>query len=632
MLYNKQELPKVAYTAGKITILSAVVIMTVFIMAFLFDTGANHIGKSVHASGTATTTLTVLNTPPSFTIGAYEVIESSVTSPTNSGDIVTWNAVANDSNGAPYFLLICSTSATPTPNAAASSGALGTAAPDCDAGAAQWGVSAPAASDASSTVSTTTLEAFTESNDWFAWVCDDDPINPRCNATPVQGLNATNSSPFVVNHRPTFGAFANNGPVDPGGILTFNSTSSDADTVGGGDSIYLVVCQTNTDYNPVTNTCDANFLASTTVSILSDTSATYTLAAIVRDADYPAYGYVVDEHGHEATTNPRQADFTVSNVAPEVLSGDISLNSGAPLTLTEAGGETTGYTLSFTATDANSCINVASTSEMVDYTIAVYRSGVGTTTCDGTLGSYNPNNCYPSGAAPASWNLTCVASSTSCAGAADDSQIFDCTFPLWFVSDPTDNGVETPVSLEVQDWLAAVSVIDDDAAAGPLTGTASPVELISFTALDLLTAEIPYGSLEPGTDSGTLNATTTIENIGNTALDQEVSGESMCSTFAVGSECAPSATSTIPEDQQKFSSTSLAYASGLAVTLSSTTDNEVELNIFKTTGTSTLESGITYWGISVPVSITLAGSYSGLNTFLAVTSESGEWGVSYPDF
>lgn len=633
MLYNKKELPKVAGTAGKITILTAVVAVAVFVTAFLFDTGANQVGRAVHASGTATTTLTVLNTPPSFVVPAYEFVESSTTTPTNSGDTIEWRAIANDTNGAPYFLLICSSNATPTANAAADLGSLGTNPPECNGGNIQWGVSAATASDAEATVSTTTTESapFAESNDWYAWVCDDDPTNPRCNNTPVQGINATNSSPFNVNSRPVFSAFANNGPVDPGGTLVFNSTSSDPDSVDAEDEILLVVCQTNSDYNTTTNTCDSNFLASTTIPLLDDASATYTLAAIVRDDVYPAYGYLVDEHGHEALANPIQADFTVNNVAPVVLSGDITLNGGSPLTLTEAGGETTGFTLDFTASDANSCVNVGSTDEIVDYSVALYRSAIGTSTCDGTLGAYNPNNCYTSGAAPASWNLNCTASSTSCGGPTDDTVIYNCTFPLWFVADPTDAGPETPSSLESQNWVAAVAAIDDNAATGTLTATAGPVELISFTALDLLTAEIPYGALEPGDDSGTLNATTTVRNFGNTGLDQEVEGEAMCPTFAVGSECQTSATSTVPENQQQFSSSSLAYGSPAATILSSSTPNEVELDIEKSTATSTPTNGVTYWGIAVPVSITLAGEYSGLNTFYAVTAEGNDWGASYPN-
>ena len=66
-----------------------------------------------------------------------------------------------------------------------------------------------------------------------------------------------------------------------------------------------------------------------------------------------------------------------------------------------------------------------------------------------------------------------------------------------------------------------------------------------------------------------------------------------------------------------------------AIVLSSSTPNEVELNVEKTTATTTPKI-ITYWGISAG-SITLAGTYSGLNTFYAVTAEGDDWGASYPN-
>ncbi len=444
----------------------------------------------------------------------------------------------------------------------------------------------------------------------------------------MQGISATNSSPFHVNKRPVFSALANDGPVDPGAVLTFNSTSSDPDTVGGEDEIFLVICQTANGIDPVTRTCnDATDLASTSPGVTADASAAYTLSTIVRDDTYPAFGYIVDEHGHEASANSIQADFDVANVAPVVLSGDIILNEGNNIVLTVEGGETTGFQLDFTATDANSCQNAAAGDEIVDFTASVFRSGIGSSTCDGSAGAYDPNNCYPSGVATTTWNLNCVASSTSCAGPTDDSVIYNCTFPLWFVADPTDTSSFTPATLAADDWSAAVAPIDDDAAIGALNVSASPVELDSFTAIDLVTAEIPYGSLEPGDDSGTLSATTSTLNVGNTGLDQQVEGESMCTTFAVGNECDPSATSTIPDNQQQFASTSLSYGSAFASILSSSTPVEVELDVPKTTSTTTPADGTTFWGIAVPATITLAGQYSGLNTYFGLTAEADDWGI-----
>lgn len=623
MLYKKEELPRVMQTAGKITILTALMGVVVFVAAFIFDVGTQQLSKV--SAQTASTTLTVLNTPPSFTIAAYEVIESSTSSPSNSGTVVQWRAVGNDSNNAPYFLLICSTNASPTENSAVDNFSLGTAPPACGGGT-QWGVSAAAASGVAVTVSTTTTEVapFAEANNWFAWVCDDDPVNPRCNNVPVQGYSATNSSPFHVNKRPVLVDFYNNGPVNPGGTLGFLSTSTDPDVVGGEDTIKLVVCQTNS-YDVNTNTCSSGFLASSTVGVTANATASYLLASIVRDNSYGAYGFIVDQHGHEASANPINENFVVNNVAPTVLGGDISLNGGSDIVLTVESNETTGFTLDFTARDANSCVNSASSSEIVDQRIAVFRSDYGTTTCTGLAGSYNPNYCYPSDVAPTVWNLNCTASTTSCTGPLDDSVIFECTFPLWFIADPTDSAVNIPAAFAAANWSAGISAIDDDAAIGSMATTSSPVDLISFTALDLLTPEIPFGALEPGDDSGTLTATTTIVSTGNTGLDQELTGESMCGTFAIGNECGPSASSTIPESEQQFASTSIAYNSIFAGTLSSTTDQELELDINKTTSTSTLSQGVTYWGIAVPISITLAGDYKGLNTFTAVTAEAIDW-------
>lgn len=620
MLYKSDEFPKYVKTAGKITVFTALAGLTVFFFALVFDFSANELSKA--SAQTATTTLTVINTPPEFTLNPYEVVESSTSSPTNSGDVVQWAAIGTDSNSAPYFLLICSTNASPTANAASGPGNLGSAPPACGGGI-QWGVSASTTSGSLATVSTTTVEAMSESNDWYAWVCDDDPVNPRCNNIAEQGDYATSSSPFNVNHRPVLTNISNTGPVDPGGVIAFQSTSSDPDVVDAADEIYLVICG-DTSYNTTTNTCDTNFIASTTISMLSDATATYTVASIIRDDTYVANGYLVDEHGHEASANPINSNFDVNNVAPTVLGGDIDLNGGSDLVLSVPAGETTGFTLDFTIRDANSCVNAASTSEITNFGVAIFRSNNSTTTCDSTSGSYDPNDCYASQLATTTWNLSCTATST-CASPLQDYVDYSCTFPLWFVADPSDSGPNTPAAFQATNWTAGVYGVDDDAAIGSMTTTSNPVDLTSFAAISIAADEIAYGGIEPGNDSGTLSATSSALNVGNTGLDQEVRGESMCSTFSATTSCPVSATSTIPENQQQFASTTLPYGDVLALALSSTTNQEVELDVQKTTSTSTPNTATTYWGIAVPASITLAGSYQGLNTFTAVVAEPTDW-------
>jgi hypothetical protein len=613
MSYNNETLPKYVRTAGKITILTAITGLMVFIFAFIFDVGTQELNKV--SAQSATTSLSVLNTPPVFSLNPYEVIGSSTSTPTNSGDVLQWSAIGSDPNLANYYLLLCSVNASPTPNSSA--------APDCGGGI-QWGVSDSTASDALATVSTTTEEwgtgQFSEVNTWYAWLCDGAVTNPRCSIYPEQGDYSTSSSPFKINNRPVLTDFNNNGPSDPSDTVVFHSTSSDPDTAGDPDSIYLVVCSSNSDYNTITNTCPTDFMASTTITFLSDATATFTLPAIIRDDAYPAYAYLVDEFGHEALGNGINQDFEVSNVAPTVTSGDITLNGGLDLVLSIEAGETPSSTLDFTIRDANSCLNAAGTDEITNFTVAIFRSSIGSSTCDGTAGSYDPNNCYPSGIPTTTWNLSCNAT-TTCAGPLQDDMDYTCNFPLWFVADPTD--AVSPWSYD--SWSASVAGSDDDFATSTIATSTLQVDLVSFNAIDILAAEIAYGGVEPGSDTGTLKATSTLINIGNTGLDQESQGESMCGLFTISTECAPSATSTIPESEQQFSSTTLAYGSPLAITLSSTTPQEVELDVLKTTSTSTPSTGVTYWGIAVPASISLSGSYTGLNTFTAVTAETADW-------
>lgn len=620
MLYNKVEKFNYIQTAGKITIAAAVSGVLIFAFVFLFNAGKTELLK-VEAQ-TATTTLTVLNTPPIWINFTVEEFESSTGTPTNSGTQVSWVALADNSGNAPYFLIICSGSATPTPNAAAGMGSLGTEPPEC-VGGVQWGVSTATAALAEARVATTTTEAapFAESNNWYGWVCDDDPVNPRCNDVSSQGTNATNSSPFFVNTRPTFTSFYNSSPTDPGAVLTFFSTSTDSDTEGGEDLLTLHVCNEN-DFSTTTVSCGAGgTLATTTVPVTADATAAVTLPSVIQDDTYDAFGFIVDNHGHAATGGAQGENdgFVVNNVAPTVAAGSISVNGGVDISLTVEADETLNFPLEFETSDANSCENAIGGDEMVGYVVSLYRSSIGTSTCSGLAGSYNPNNCYPSGSPSSVWNLSCTASSTSCTGNTDPTQLWNCSFPLWFVADPTD--VISPFAAD--DWVAAIAGVDDNNATGTRTIGSSPVTLLSFPAIDLITGEIPYGSLEPGDNTGTLDATTTILSVGNTGLNQELEGEAMCPGFAVGSPCANSSSSTIPDFQQEFGTSSVAYGTGYD--LSSTTQQLLELRVPKTTSTSTPEEGVTYWGIEVPIDITVAGAYTGLNTFYAITSSSTHW-------
>ena len=170
---------------------------------------------------------------------------------------------------------------------------------------------------------------------------------------------------------------------------------------------------------------------------------------------------------------------------------------------------------------------------------------------------------------------------------------------------------------------AQVQGVDDDAAIGNLSEGSIGVEVVSFLAFALNTLAIPYGSLEPGAQTPFLIATTTVAATGNVGLDKDVTGESMCTSYTGSTLCPNSATSTIPENQQVVATSTVTYAQGTAI--SSTTPFEVEINVPKTTSTSTASTSNAYWGIAVPASITFAGDYTGENTFTARVGESIDW-------
>jgi len=613
-----KDLPVYMQTAGKITVLTAITSVMVFVAAFLLNIGAKELTE-VRAQSLATTTITVLNTPPQWTVDAQEETESSTTTPTNSGDEIAWVATATDSNAEDYYLLICSTATAPTANTGAE--------PECDAADTRWAVSPAASSGTQARAATTTVEAapFAEEQDWFAWICDD-VIDARCNAAFRTG-SATTASPFNMNSRPTFTVVANDSPAEPGQTINFTTTASDGDTNPTPDTVQLWVCSTNSFI--ATSGCAAMTLASSTYAA-SDPSATYTVQIPTPDDAYDAYVFVRDNHNHVASggVNATNDQITVANALPTVTSGLITLNGGSDLVLTQNAGETTGYTLQYTVVDNNSCQNASAGDEITDYQVSVYRSGIGSTTCNGTAtGAYDPNNCYNTGVATTTWNISCTASSTSCTGITDTDQVWDCTFPLWYVADPTDGGATESI-FNTEDWRAAVTAVDDNASTSAShTEGSIGQELNGFLYLALDTLAIPYGALEPGNFTPTLEASTTIRSQGNVGIDELLTGESMCTTYTNAVQCPNSSTSTISESEQVFATSSIAYATALGAgnTLSSSTQALLNINVAKPTSTTTQPSGVTYWGINVPISITLAGSYTGENTFFGALSDPTEW-------
>lgn len=568
------------------------------------------------AQSTATTTLNVLNTPPNWTVDAQEALESSTSSPTNAGTAVTWNGTATDPNSDSYYLLLCKTSSTPT--AGVSGGA-----PTCGGGSSnQWSVSALTASASQATSSYITSSTDPQINAWFAWICDNNAGGAQCNGTFKQGTGNT-ASPFVVNHRPTFSTFANNSPANPGASVSFTTTASDTDNfTGATDTVQLFVCKAN-DFTGAACGAGGTYCSSTTA--LSNPTCSFTIPIPKPDQGYSSFGNVIDQHGFPASGGAEgtNSTTTVSNVAPSVSSSSISLlntnGSSTPLTLTTPSGQTNGFQVKFTASDNNSCQNFSGGQEVASAIMNVYRSGIGSASCQ-TSGNYNANNCYPAAVGTSTWNFNCTQDAGSCTGSSSLTATWTCTFPLWYNADPTDGTLASDTQFFNQNWLTSVRLTDDNGATSSLTESSAGNEVASFLATQLNTPSINFGALSPGTQNATLATSTVMAATGNVGLNQTLYGVDMCPGFPT---CPVSTTSTIPVGQIQYATTSVAYGSGVALVINP--GNLFRIQIPKSTQTSTQATGSTFWGIAVPSTIQLSGAYTGQNTFIGVKSPAQTW-------
>jgi hypothetical protein len=616
--------------AGKATVATALV--GFIVLAFVYVIGTQRpVIEMVSAQEFATTSVTVLNTPPSWSVDAQEQTESSIANPTNVGSNVTWVATGIDANAENYFLLICKSSTTPTANSNAGP-YCGGGLPSSRGATTTWAVSATTTSGVQATAATTTTVSateFLEQNFWVAWICDANAINPRCNSTYKEGTGNT-ASPFVVNHRPTFTAFIDNSPTLPGAIVTFYSTSSDPDIFGGQDTVKIFVCKA-ADFTG--SDCGAGGTWATSTLYASDprASTTISISPPTQDGNYGAYGYVVDEHGFPAINGSQASSsvLTVANATPTLSPATISLNdtdgSGSLILMNDAA-ETPGFYVQFTVTDNNSCVaNASTTNEIASTSISVYRSGVTQASCQ-IASHYNAASCYSYGIAtssPSTWNPVCTQVSGSCDGPTDPTSIWRCTFPLWYVADPTDGANLTDSTWWAEEWKASALAIDDNFATSTFVEGTSGNEVQSLLAYALNTTSIAYGALEPGQKNDPIVQTTRFSATGNVGLDQTLFGLDMCTTFPT---CTGNPTSTIQVWNQVFATSSVSYATASSTgPLTYNPGVELDLNVKKSTSTTIQAFADTFWGINIPSAITLAGDYVGQNTFIGVKGEAQQW-------
>ena len=286
-----------------------------------------------------------------------------------------------------------------------------------------------------------------------------------------------------------------------------------------------------------------------------------------------AYCFRTSKGGADLDSYDRVARATILH-APTL--SNVSLNGAANISLVE--GTTTNVSITATATDLNGY------ADMISATSTHYRSSTGAT-CTSSLSS-----CYQLSSA----SSTC--SFSSCAG---NSCTLTCTAPVQYFADPTDIGS----IFAADNWLSRIAVQDSSGLRD--TQTSGGVELLTLYGLAVQTANINFGSLYPGGDTGTTNATTTVANKGNSTINIQLLGTDLASGG-----------SSIPVGQQKFSTTTFTYGSCALCQYLSGSATNVTIGIPKPSSTSTPTTGNVYWGISVPNN-TSSNAYSGTNTFIA---------------
>jgi hypothetical protein len=622
-------------TAGKITVATGIFALLTFIA--VSTVGVFSMQAAAGGTGAATSTVKVLNTPPRFNTAPREVVVSATTTPTVNGSVVVWKANAYDSSSNNIYLLICKTGAAPT--------ATTSAQPSCAGGLAnQLAVTSgtppapiyPATADVFAT-SGPIIDNVNETIAWYAFVCDDVVGLPKCSKTTdplVQGTpGAPEASPLVINHPHTFSSLTNNGPKDPGQLITFTASSTELthqDTINGPDLATLFLCKA-ADFTGTA--CGAGGTWASSTAVQTNPVASWTFAIPTLDGTTTTYPYIVDSRGAQAIGSAQGAatSFTVNNVAPTIVPGTISLVdqfASSSMSLVVEKGETPNFKLSFQVSDYNSCTTAAGTPQASSTAITVYRSGIPDASCNGLVnGQHNYNNCYSSNDKNAVWNVTCAPDPTymgdTCTGPNDLTVGWTCTFPLWYTTEPTTFGSpwagdQMKVNIIPMDHAGATS--------SNLKLTGSEMNILS--ALGLTANTFSFGGWEPGQgntnlgvdDTGATTSLLQIQATGNASLDTNISGSDMCVGYP---SCSGSAGDTIPAAVEHYATTTALYANG--VSLASTTPKFFDFNILKSTSTSTPNTGTLYWGIAVPATITVSGDYKGQNAIDAVTNASATW-------
>ncbi len=288
-----------------------------------------------------------------------------------------------------------------------------------------------------------------------------------------------------------------------------------------------------------------------------------------QDATAGGYCFRVTDNGADLDSYSEVAEMQI-RYDPYIT--NVTLNDGFDISLSP--GATTTVSATGTVTDLNGY------SDVVSATGTIYRSSVS----GGASCTANDNECYP-------------VSSCSFSNCSGNSCIVTCSADIYYFADATDIGVYSGDS-----WYAYISSVDTAGGYGTAT-VASGTELLTLRALEV-TQSIDYGSLETESDTGSYNATTTIDNIGNDAIDILLAGTNLTNGASV-----------IPVNEQKYATSSFTYSSCTTCNLLGTSTMALEVDLAKPTNPTPV-TDVVFWGIYIPFG-TAADAHEGVNTFYA---------------
>ena len=255
----------------------------------------------------------------------------------------------------------------------------------------------------------------------------------------------------------------------------------------------------------------------------------------------------------------------------------VNFNGGLPISLLP--GTTTRVYASSTVTDLNGYADIVRATSTMFTTLA------------GAACTADNNNCY----------ITTEASQCSFTACAGNSCVLECYADYYYHADPTDTDGGNS-------WVAFLEV--EDTQGGYDFASSPDIQLSTLRALSV-TNLIDYGALAPSSNTGGVNASTTIENQGNDAIDVQIVGDDLEDGYS----------STIPANQQVFATSTFDYTTCTTCTALATTSINYEVDLSKPTTASPPTVDDIYWGIEIPFGAA-SNPHTGNNIFYAIGDDS----------